>query len=363
MNNSGHPNPGTPPETKAESSVPAPGGKVNRIGLGRADYKGKPSTLCSGCGHDSISNQLVTACYDLGIDPYTVGKFSGIGCSSKTPAYFLNLASGFNAVHGRMPAIATGAVLANRTIRPVGVSGDGDTASIGLGQFMHMLRRNIPVLYIIENNGVYGLTKGQFSATAEEGARSKSGQANDLPAMDCCALAVLLGCGFVARTFSGDVKQLSAILKAGLSHRGTALVDVISPCVTFNNHPESHKSWDWSKEHEIPLHEIGFVPYFEEIQVDIQEGATQDVRLHDGSTITLRKLHGDHDPTDRAAAVGLLEDSRAKNEFLTGIIYVDPKRDDYVSLANMVDEPLATLPQERVRPSRESLKQVIDELR
>src|SRR5881394_1848286 len=255
---------------------PAPPKNVNRFGLSIADYKGADSTLCAGCGHDAITAQIIKAFYEYGVEPHRVAKMSGIGCSSKTPAYFLSQSHGFNGVHGRMPALATGVMLANQTLISIGVSGDGDTASIGMGQFVHLLRRNVPMIYIVENNGVYGLTKGQFSATADMGSKLKTGVVNDLPAIDLCAMAIELGCAYVARSFSGDMKQLLALLKGAVAHRGTALLDVISPCITFNNHEDSTKSYKWAKDHEIPIQEIGFVPYFDEITVDYDPGTTQD---------------------------------------------------------------------------------------
>src|SRR3954452_5822215 len=250
------------------TTVTPPPKKVNRIGLEVLNYKGGKTTLCAGCGHNSISESIVEAFYDLGVNPHTVAKFSGIGCSSKSPAYFLGLSHGFNGVHGRMPAIATGALLANHTLMGIGVTGDGDTASIGIGQFMHLVRRNMPLIYIIENNGVYGLTKGQFSATADMGSTLKTGVINDLPAVDICGLAVELGATFVARSFSGDKKQLFNLIRAAIGHKGTVILDVISPCVTFNDHEGSTKSYKYMKEHEEPVHEIGFVPHFENMSVD-----------------------------------------------------------------------------------------------
>ena len=242
------------------SVVTPPPRKVNRIGLEILNYKGGKTTLCAGCGHNSISERIIECFYELGVEPWTVAKFSGIGCSSKSPAYFLNSSHGFNAVHGRMPAIATGAILANRNILGIGVSGDGDTASIGLGEFMHLMRRNLPLIYIIENNGVYGLTKGQFSATSDLGSRLKTGVINDLPALDCCTLAVQCGASFVARSFSGDKRQLQVILKAAIVHKGLSVIDVISPCVTFNDHDGSTKSYTYMKSHQEPLHALDFVP-------------------------------------------------------------------------------------------------------
>ncbi len=336
---------------------------TNRIGLTVKEYGGRKSTLCVGCGHDVITRQITQALYEMGISPHKVGKLSGIGCSSKTTAYFAERGHGFNAVHGRMPAIATGAALVNPTLLYVGVSGDGDTASIGAGQFMHLLRRNVPMIYIVENNGVYGLTKGQFSATADLGSQLKTGVVNDLPAVDLCALAIELGCAYVARSFSGDMKQLVALLKGAIAHRGTALLDVISPCVTFNNHETSTKSYKWAKDHEEPIQEIGFVPYFDEIQVDYDAGTTQDVKLHDGSHIRLKKLRADYDATDRGAAFDLLREAQEKGEFLTGLIYVEPGKKDFLSLLGLPDEPLTTLPMERVRPPREALTAMMEELR
>ncbi len=337
--------------------------KVNRIGLAQTDYKGKPSTLCKGCGHDSISSQLIKAFYEYGIEPHRVAKLSGIGCSSKTPAYWLSQSHGFNAVHGRMPSIATGSVLANRNLVAVGVSGDGDTASIGIGQFVHLLRRNLPVVYIIENNGVYGLTKGQFSATADLGSKLKTGVVNDLPAIDLCGLAVELGATYVARSFAGDPKQVVALVKGAFGHNGTAVLDIISPCVTFNNHPGSTKSYTWGKDNEELIHEVDFVPFFENIAVDYDEGQTADVELHDGSHILLKKIDRDYDPTNRRRALELLLDSHEKQQFLTGLIYVDTKKKNLIELLNMVGEPLATLPLSRVRPPKSALDEVMESLK
>ena len=342
---------------------PPPQKKVNRIGLTVADYKGKPSTLCDGCGHDAISSQLTKAFFELGIQPHQVAKLSGIGCSSKTPAYFLGKSHGFNGVHGRMPSLAAGTVLANRTLRVVGVSGDGDTASIGIGQFVHLLRRNLPIVYIVENNGVYGLTKGQFSATADLGSKLKTGVVNELPPIDLCTLAVELGATYVARSFAGDPKQLVALLEGALSHKGTSVLDIISPCVTFNNHPGSTKSYTWGKEHEEMLHEVGFVPYFEQIHVDYEEGSALEVALHDGSRIVLKKLERDYDPTDRTRALSLLREASEKGQFLTGLVYVDPERENFLELLDLVEEPLALLPMERLRPPQEALDEVMESLK
>ena len=336
---------------------------VNRIGLPRSEYQGGPSTLCAGCGHDAISSQIVKAFYEMGVDPYKVAKLSGIGCSSKTPAYFLGNSHGFNGVHGRMPSLATGAMLANRELICIGVSGDGDTASIGLGQFCHLLRRNVPVIYIIENNGVYGLTKGQFSATADEGSKLKTGAVNDLPPIDCCALAIEMGCSYVARSFAGDPKQLVALLQGALSHSGTAMLDVISPCVTFNNHDSSTKSYKWAKDHEELLHQIDFIPHFEPIEVvEHEEGEVKEVEMHDGSHILLHKIHRDFNPMDKNAAMRMLHESRDRGEFLTGLIYVNPTAKSYLESLNVHETPLARMTQDKVRPSREVLKQAMREL-
>jgi 2-oxoglutarate ferredoxin oxidoreductase subunit beta len=287
-------------------------------------------------------------------------KMSGIGCSSKSPAYFMSRSFSFNSVHGRMPSVATGALLANKTMRSIGVSGDGDTASIGIGQFIHLMRRNVPMIYIIEDNGVYGLTKGQFSATADLGSKLKTGVVNDLPPIDICALAIQMGATFVGRSFSGDKKQLSTMLKAALSHQGTVLLDVISPCVTFNDHEGSTKSYKYMQEHEEAVSEAGFVPYFEDIAVEYDPDSTIEVRMHDGSHLRLRKLHEGYDPTDKAGAIKMLTEIHDKGEVLTGVFYVDTQKPDFTVLLNLVDEPLATLPQERTRPGREVLAEIME---
>ncbi len=336
--------------------------KENRIGLKAADYQGGKSTLCAGCGHDAISNQIIRAFYEMGVKPEGVAKFSGIGCSSKTPAYFLQRSHGFNAVHGRMPAVATGAMLANHLLLGIGVSGDGDTASIGLGQFMHMIRRNIPIIYIIENNGVYGLTKGQFSATADEGSKLKTGVINDLPPMDLCALAVQLGCGFVARGFAGDPKQMINILKAAIAHDGMSVIDVISPCVTFNNHEGSTKGYQYSKEHDELLHQIGFVSSYDPIEVDYEPGTVREVTLHDGSRILLKKLEEDYDPADAVQALQRLHRAVENGQMLTGVVYLRPEKKSFISLLNLVDEPLRSLPIERTRPPKAALDKIMREL-
>jgi len=345
------------------STAPAPPKKTNRIGLEVLPYRGGKTTLCAGCGHNSITERLVEAYWEMGIDPSQVAKLSGIGCSSKTPAYFLNQSHGFNAVHGRSPAVATGALLGNHQLRCVVVSGDGDTASIGIGQFMHMLRRNVPLIYIIENNGVYGLTKGQFSATADVGAKLKTGIINELHPVDCCLAGIELGATFVARSFSGDKRQLSAILKAAIAHRGLAVIDVISPCVTFNDHIGSTKSYAYMKDHEEPLHELDFVPSFTDIEVEIEEGESRVVELFDGSRLLLHKLEQDYDPTNRAHALEVLHEATRRHEVLTGILYVDTHQQTLTQILDLVDEPLASLPESRVRPSREVLDQINEEFR
>jgi 2-oxoglutarate ferredoxin oxidoreductase subunit beta len=336
--------------------------KENRLGLKSADYAGGKSTLCAGCGHDAISNQIVRAFFEMSVKPERVAKFSGIGCSSKTPAYFLQRSHGFNAVHGRMPAVATGAILANHTLLGIGVSGDGDTASIGLGQFMHMVRRNIPMIYIIENNGVYGLTKGQFSATADEGSKLKTGVINDLPPMDLCALAVELGCGFVARGFAGDPKQMVNILKAAVAFNGLSVIDVISPCVTFNNHDSSTKSYTYAKEHDELLQQIGFVPSYEQIEVDYEPGTAKEVLLHDGSRIVLKKLEEDYDAADQVMALQRLHRATRDGQMLTGIVHLRPEKKNFMEMLNVGDRPLATLPLEKTRPPREALDKIMREL-
>jgi 2-oxoglutarate ferredoxin oxidoreductase subunit beta len=336
--------------------------KENRLGLKALDYGGGKSTLCAGCGHDAVSNQIIRAFYEMNVKPEMVAKFSGIGCSSKTPAYFLGRSHGFNAVHGRMPAVATGAMLANKNLVGIGVSGDGDTASIGLGQFMHMVRRNVPLVYIIENNGVYGLTKGQFSATADEGSKLKTGVLNDLPPMDLCALAVQLGCGFVARGFAGDPKQMVNILKAAIAHDGLAVIDVISPCVTFNNHDGSTKGYTYAKEHDELLHQIGFVPSYEQIEVDIEAGELREVVLHDGSKIYLKKLEEDYDPGDAVQALQRLYRATETGHMLTGLVYLRPEKKSFLSMLNLIDQPLHSLTIEQTRPPKEALDKIMREL-
>jgi len=344
-------------------AVTQPPKKTNRIGLELATYRGSKTTLCAGCGHNAISERIIDAFYELGTDPQQVIKLSGIGCSSKTPAYFLSTSHGFNAVHGRMPSVATGALLANKSLQGIGVSGDGDTGAIGIGQFVHLMRRNLPLVYIIEDNGCYGLTKGQFSPTADVGSTLKNGVVNDLPPIDTCALAVELGATFVARSFSGDKKQLLAILKAALSHRGTSMIDVISPCVTFNDHEGSTKSYSYVKEHDEPLGEVSFVPFFEDITVDYDPGTTTEVKMHDGSRLLLKKLENDYNPTDKMQALKVLHETLRRGEYATGVIYVEPDKDDFITQLNLVDTPLAALPMDRTRPGKAVLDEVMESLR
>jgi 2-oxoglutarate/2-oxoacid ferredoxin oxidoreductase subunit beta len=343
------------------TSTPTP--KTNRIGLQVIEYRGGKTTLCAGCGHNAISERIIDAMYEMGVKPERVAKLSGIGCSSKSPAYFMSRSHSFNSVHGRMPSLATGAILANRDLMALGVSGDGDTVSIGIGQFVHLMRRNLPIIYIIEDNGVYGLTKGQFSATADLGSKLKSGVINDLPPIDTCAMAIELGATFVGRSFSGDKKQLLSMLKAAIAHKGTVMLDVVSPCVTFNDHEGSTKSYKYMKDHEEPLHDINFVPSFEEINIEYDPGTTFDVTMHDGSRLRLHKLEEDYDPTNRIHAVKRLMEAHEKNEVLTGILYVNAQAPSFIDMLNITEEPLATLPESKVRPGREVLEQAMEELR
>jgi len=342
--------------------------RTNKLGLSRNDYKGRPSTLCPGCGHDSISNQITSMAYDMGIEQHRIIKMSGIGCSSKTPAYFLGGSHGFNALHGRMPSVVTGALMANKSLSCVAVSGDGDTGSIGMGQFKHVIRRNVPFVYIIENNGVYGLTKGQFSATADEGQYLKYYGQNDLPAIDLALEAVVAGATFVARSFSGDAKQVQSLLQAAIRHPGTAVLDIISPCVTFNNAETSTKSYPYGKDNEIPLHEIqivapDYVDEKDEITVDdYEEGEVITVDMHDGTHILLKKLDRDHDPRNRRMAIDVLEQSLRDQIFLTGLIYYEEPRPTLADHENLVETPLANLEADAIRPSKEALDKVMKSL-
>jgi 2-oxoglutarate ferredoxin oxidoreductase subunit beta len=346
----------------ASTPTSTPSAKTNRIGLTVIEYKGGKTTLCAGCGHNAISERIIDAMYEMGVQPEFVIKPSGIGCSSKSPAYFMSRSHSFNAVHGRMPSVATGAILANRKLVALGVSGDGDTASIGVGQFVHLMRRNMPIMYIIENNGVYGLTKGQFSATADLGSKLRTGVVNDLPAIDTCALAIQLGATLVGRSFSGDKKQLLLMLKAAIAHKGTSMLDVVSPCVTFNDHEGSTKSYKYMKDHEEALTEVGFVPHFEDINVEYEPGTSVDVTMHDGSKLHLRKIEESYDPTSRTVAISRLAEAAEKNEVLTGIFYVNTQAPNFVDMLNIVDEPLATLPESVTRPGPDALKKAMEEL-
>ncbi len=332
--------------------------KANRIGLTEKDYQGAESTMCRGCGHDAISASIMRSFFESSIDPRKVIKLSGIGCSSKTPNYFMNQSFGFNAVHGRMSAVATGANLANRSMIPIGISGDGDTSAIGLGNFCHMMRRNVNITYIIENNGVYGLTKGQFSATADKGSVMKGGKLNDLPALDLCELAITLGATYVARSFSGDRKQLAPLIQGALAHKGSAILDILSPCVTFNNHEGSTKSLKYIKGHLDPLHGIDFTPPFENIEVDYKEGTDQEVTLHDGSRITLHKLGKNYDPTNKQQSLMALHAAVAEGKFMTGLIYYNPDRAEFAEGMNLCETPLSELGQDVLQPSQEQLDQI-----
>jgi 2-oxoglutarate ferredoxin oxidoreductase subunit beta len=331
---------------------------INAVGLSKTDYRGRPTTLCQGCGHNSISSQIISALYENSIEPEEIIKFSGIGCSSKSPAYFLNRSHGFNTLHGRMPSVATGAVAVNREMLAIGVSGDGDTASIGIGQFIHLMRRNVPMVYIVENNGVYGLTKGQFSATADKGQVIRKIGTNPFMPVDICLEAIAANCGFVARSFAGDPKQVKELIKAALSYKGTAVLDIISPCVTFNNRDESTKSYSWGKEHEIPVHDVTYVPRREEIMVDYEPGEDRTVEMHDGSSIILKKLMREFDPTNRQAAIDVLEEERQRQVLITGLLYINTEQPTLIEVENLVETPLSRLQMEQIRPSVESLQEI-----
>ncbi|MBI2608046.1 MAG: 2-oxoacid:ferredoxin oxidoreductase subunit beta [Deltaproteobacteria bacterium] len=333
--------------------------ETNRIGLTKKDYKGLPSTMCPGCGHNSISEGILTAFYELGVSPYQVAKMSGIGCSSKTPAYFLHSSHGFNAVHGRMPSVATGAALANRNLIVLGVSGDGDSASIGIGQMIHSMRRNTKMIYIVENNGTYGLTKGQFSATADVGSTDHYGLPNDQSALDLPMLAIISGCKFVARGFSGDRKQMLALLKAAIHHDGLAFLDIMSPCVTFNDHPGSTKSYEYVKAHDEKLHEIDFIEEKTEINVEFEEGTYRDVSLHDGSIMRLKKLDRDYDPSSKLQALGVLQEAFDKKEVVTGLIYYDKNSVDQAEALKLPQVPLHEYGAKELRPSKEALTEFL----
>ena len=330
----------------------------NKVGYTRRDYEGKVSTLCAGCGHDSVSAAIVQAAWELDIAPHRVAKLSGIGCSSKTPDYFLGASHGFNTVHGRMPSVLTGANLANRDLLYLGVSGDGDSASIGLGQFAHAMRRGVNMVYIVENNGVYGLTKGQFSATADRGSKSKKGVINHDSPVDLVGLALQLGATYVARGFSGDKEQLVPLIKGAIAHRGAAFIDVVSPCVTFNNHTGSTKSYDYVREHNEAVSRIDFISLSEEVVASPAPGETIDLPQPDGSIMRLRKLHADHDPTDRVAAMNHVQALQAKGEVVTGLLYAEPDAQDLHEALGTCDAPLNTLPQEKVCPGAAALERI-----
>jgi len=347
----------------AKPKIHHPGLPRNALGYTRRDYEGAISTLCAGCGHDSISAAIIQAFYELDIAPHRVAKLSGIGCSSKTPTYFLGNSHGFNSVHGRMPSVLTGAALANRDLIYLGVSGDGDSASIGLGQFAHVLRRGVNMVYIVENNGVYGLTKGQFSATADKGSKSKRGAINSDEAIDLVVLALALGATFVGRGFSGDKAQLVPLIKAAVAHRGAAFIDVVSPCVAFNNHPGSTKSYDYVREHNDAVNRLDFMPERAPITADYPEGSVRDVVLHDGGFVRLRKLDADYDPSDKVGAMAYLEARRARGEVVTGLLYVDPDSDDLHAALKTVAAPLNTLGDAELVPGDVALADVNASLR
>ena len=332
--------------------------QVNLAGLTKADYRGNPSTLCQGCGHNSISSQIIAACYELDLVPENVVKFSGIGCSSKSPTYFLNRSFGFNGLHGRMPSLATGALFADYTLKGIGVSGDGDSASIGMGQFKHVMRRNLRMVYIVENNGVYGLTKGQFSATADEGLILKGQGTNPYLPIDIAWEALVGNATFVARSFAGDPKQVKELIKAALSHNGIAVLDIISPCVTFNNTDASLYSYSWGKEHEVALHELAYVPRFEEIMVEYEEGEIKEVTMHDGSKVILKKLEQDYDPKNRAEAMRILEEANAKRWLLTGLIYINTEQPSLLDIYNLTSTPLNRLKEPNLRPAPSTIEKV-----
>lgn len=329
---------------------------VNHIGLTRNDYRGAQSTLCQGCGHNSIANQIIAACYEVGIPPEKVIKFSGIGCSSKSPAYFLNRSFGFNGLHGRMPSLALGAMFGDTSLEGIAVSGDGDTASIGMGQFKHLVRRNLPMVYIVENNGVYGLTKGQFSATAEKGLSLKKQGTNPYLPVDIAMEALVSNATFVARSFAGDPRQVKELIKAAISHSGIAVLDIISPCVTFNNQEGTLHSYTWGKDHEAPLHEISFIPPRDEIMVeDFEQGTIREVTLHDGSMVILKKLEHDYDPTDRWQALRVLEEGQRNNWLVTGLLYFDPHVPVFFEHFHLPEKPLNRLTEPELRPERAAI--------
>lgn len=347
----------------AKPSLRHPTLTVNKVGYTRRDYEGRISTLCAGCGHDSISAAIIQACWELDIEPHRVAKMSGIGCSSKTPDYFLGASHGFNTVHGRMPSVLTGANLANRELLYLGVSGDGDSASIGFGQFAAVMRRGVKMAYIVENNGVYGLTKGQFSATADRGSKSKKGVVNNDSPVDLVAMALQLGATYVARSFSGDKAQMVPLIKGAMSHSGAALIDIISPCVTFNNHAGSTKSFDYVREHNEAVSRIDFITPRTEITTEYAEGEVVNVQQHDGSILRLRKLASDYDATDRVRAMAYLHEHQAKGEVVTGLLYVAPDASDLHAAMNTVDTPLNRLGARQLSPGQAALDRINASLR
>ncbi|NLN70877.1 MAG: 2-oxoacid:ferredoxin oxidoreductase subunit beta [Chloroflexi bacterium] len=333
--------------------------ETNAIGLARADYQGLRSTLCPGCGHNTISAQIVRACFEMSISPERIVKFSGIGCSSKSPTYFLKRSFGFNGLHGRMPSMALGAAFADTTMKVIGVSGDGDTASIGLGQFKHLIRRNLPMVYIVENNGVYGLTKGQFSATAEQGLELKRQGVNPFLPIDIAKEALIGNASFVARSFAGDPAQVRELIKAALSHRGTAVLDIISPCVSFNNREDTLHSYQWGRQHQAPLHDIAYVPRRKTIILkEFQEGEIKEVALHDGSVVVLKKLDKEYDPQDKWQALKILEDAEKNNWLVTGLLYINPEQPSLYDFMDLVERPLNRINAEDLRPSPETLDKI-----
>lgn len=344
-------------ETLPMAGAPA---NVNAAGLSKNDYRGAPSTLCQGCGHNSISNQIISAMYEMNVLPEDVIKFSGIGCSSKSPTYFMNRSFGFNSLHGRMPSIATGALFGDAHMKGIGVSGDGDSASIGMGQFKHAMRRNVNMVYIVENNGVYGLTKGQFSATAEKGLRLKKQGDNPYMPVDICMEALISNATFVARSFAGNPKQVKELLKAAFAHKGIAVLDIISPCVTFNNQENAYHSYAWGKDHEEPLHEISYIAPRSEIMLEqeMNEGEIREVAMHDGSTVILKNLEKGYDPTNRMLALQVLEEAQQNNWMLTGIIYVNTTKPALTDIYNLVDTPLNRLTEAELRPERAMIDKV-----
>ena len=330
--------------------------KLNMINEPKDSYTGGPSSLCPGCGHDQISNVIIAAAWENGIEPHRIAKMSGIGCSSKTPAYYLGQSHGFNTVHGRMPSVTTGAYAVNKDLLYLGVSGDGDSASIGIGQLIHAIRRNVDMVYILENNGVYGLTKGQYSATADIGSKKKKGAVNETQPIDLCALAINLGCTFVARSFSGSKKQLKALVKAAMSHKGFALIDVISPCVTFNNNDESLKSYGYVKDNNVTLHIADYIPNRAPMEeIEVPEGHYRDITLHDGSIIRLETISEDHDPTNAVAALSALHAADAEAKHVTGLLYFDGNKPSLIEDLELVDRALIDVADDELRPSSETL--------